>query len=68
MITASCPRCASRIEIQVNPEVGQPLKCQNCQTVLVITWLYPVCLDYLDDSRPAQPDAGQQPEVGKPTV
>lgn len=68
MITASCPQCANRIEIQVNPEVGQQLRCQNCQAPLVITWLYPVCLDFLDESLPDQPKAGQRPEVGKPTV
>lgn len=66
MITASCPQCASRIDIQANPEVGLQLRCPNCQTALVVTWLYPVCLDFLDESHSNQPETGQQPEAGKP--
>jgi hypothetical protein len=52
MINASCPQCASRIEILKNPKVGQYIQCQQCQTNLVITWLYPISLDFIEESGP----------------
>ena len=60
MISACCPHCNGPIEIQGNPEVGQQVKCPNCLAVLVITWLYPLCLDFLEESLTNQP-----PEVGE---
>jgi hypothetical protein len=63
MISACCPHCNSPIEIQGNPEVGQQVKCQKCLTMLVITWLYPLCLDFLDEPLTNQPKTAQRPEV-----
>ena len=66
MILASCPQCARRIEIHSNPEIGQQVECQDCQTVLVVTWLYPVCLDFLDESAFNHPKPDPQQGSDRP--
>lgn len=46
MITASCPECDNDIFFEETPEIGQVLICLNCQTVLEVTWLFPISLDF----------------------
>lgn len=45
MITASCPECENDIFFDETPEIGQVLICVNCESVLEVTWLFPICLD-----------------------
>ena len=46
MITASCPECTRKINLDSTPEIIQLLKCSYCQNVLEVTWLFPIILDY----------------------
>ena len=48
MITASCPECQQKINLSSDPEIGQPITCQYCNTMLEVVWLFPIFLDYMD--------------------
>jgi hypothetical protein len=50
MVMISCPECQQRIDLVSDPNIGQQTTCQSCNTDFVVTWLFPVNLDYLDDS------------------
>lgn len=62
MITVSCPECKNGINLDSSPEIGQLTKCTSCQTVLEVTWLYPISLDYQE--QPLAPEY-PNPEVLK---
>lgn len=68
MITASCPECASLIKFSDSPKIGQRFQCGNCSTVLVVTWLYPLSLDFIEEqgSPPPKPsETGPMDKVVK---
>jgi uncharacterized protein YbaR (Trm112 family) len=46
MITATCPECKHLVNLVSMPEIGQQLKCVNCNEMLEVTWLLPLCLNY----------------------
>lgn len=48
MIIVSCPECQQKINLGSDPEIGQPVTCQSCNTMLEVVWLFPVFLDYID--------------------
>lgn len=48
MITVLCPECQQKINLGPNPEIGQPVICQSCNTMLEVVWLFPVFIDYMD--------------------
>jgi len=54
MITVNCPECKNIIQINSTPEIGHLVQCGSCQTVLEVTWLYPVSLDYQEQPFPAK--------------
>ena len=57
MVTVACLDCGQPIELNPNPEIGQRVTCQSCTVELEVTWLFPVCLDYLENTQeiPAYP-------------
>lgn len=48
MINTICPECQQRIQFDSEPKIGQKLICQTCNTALLVTWLFPISLDFLD--------------------
>lgn len=52
MVIVSCPECENRIHLDSKPVIGQRAACEDCQTVFEVTWLFPICLDYLDYEKP----------------
>jgi uncharacterized protein YbaR (Trm112 family) len=61
MITISCPECQQKIDLDSDPKIGQHITCQSCKTDFQVTWLFPICLDYLEIS-----DQVSTPPDGKP--
>ena len=48
MVTILCPECQQPIDLVSDLNIGQQATCQSCNTDFVVTWLFPVNLDYLD--------------------
>ena len=48
MVTISCPECQQPIDLVSNLNIGQQATCKSCNTDFVVTWLFPINLDYLD--------------------
>ena len=48
MVRISCPECQQQIDLVSDLNIGQQATCQSCNTNFVVTWLFPVSLDYLD--------------------
>ncbi len=48
MVTISCPEFRQTIDLDVNLKIGQQAACQFCHTDFMGTWLFPICLDYLE--------------------
>jgi hypothetical protein len=51
-ILVSCPECKQSIELNSDLIVGQHATCPSCNTELVVTWLFPICLDYQETKEP----------------
>ena len=51
-VSISCPECEHSIELNADLIVGQQATCQSCHTELVVTWLFPICLDYQETKEP----------------
>ena len=49
MITILCPECQKPIELDSDLKIGQQTTCQLCDTELIVTWLFPISLDYLEN-------------------
>jgi hypothetical protein len=47
-VTIVCPECQQPIHLQAELVVGLQTICQACGTDFVVTWLFPICLDYLE--------------------
>jgi uncharacterized protein YbaR (Trm112 family) len=58
MVKVACPECQQRIDLDSEPKIGQHITCQSCKTEFQVTWLFPICLDYLEitEQIPASPD------------
>ena len=56
MIHGICPVCKSRIEIEIEPDLGIRVSCPDCTVTYEVTWLYPITLDYLETNEPDQKD------------
>lgn len=52
MVTIPCPKCCQSIDLESEQNIGQPVICTSCHTLLEVTWLFPVCLDYPEASEP----------------
>ena len=63
MITVQCPQCQQEIKFGSNPEIGQQIICLSCDTVLIVVWLYPMSLDYMENPVRTSADLGSN--VGK---
>lgn len=48
-----CPECHEQIVLTSGLEIGQQVTCQGCNEGLVVVWLFPVCLDYLETKEQA---------------
>ena len=48
MVTISCPECQQQIDLISDLSIGQQATCQSCNTDFVVTWLFPIYLDYLE--------------------
>ena len=48
MVTVLCPECQQRIDLVSDLCIGQQATCQSCNTDFVVTWLFPISLDYLE--------------------
>jgi lysine biosynthesis protein LysW len=49
MPNVNCPSCLADFAINGDPEVGQLVVCPRCETQLVIVWLYPLEVDFVDE-------------------
>ncbi len=49
MIIAECPSCGAEIRVGSRPTMGQQLVCRDCQTLLKVSWLSPLELDWADE-------------------
>jgi hypothetical protein len=54
MLTVTCPQCQRQIDLDSDPEIGQCLICKSCHAILEVTWLFPVDVDFLENSDPKQ--------------
>lgn len=50
MIEAKCPSCKATIRLSSDPVIGQRVTCMKCHTELEVVWLYPVGLDWVDET------------------
>jgi hypothetical protein len=59
-VNTSCPECQQKLVLDYNLYVGQQMTCQNCHKDLVVTWLFPLCLDATEakDQNSVDPDLG----------
>ncbi len=49
MPTVKCPTCLAVFAIAPDPEIGQLVVCPQCDTQLIIVWLYPLEVDFVDE-------------------
>lgn len=50
MIEARCPSCRAAVRLNSDPVIGQRVTCLKCHTELEVVWLYPVDLDWVDET------------------
>ncbi len=50
MISVPCPNCKQQIDMDIDLKIGKRVTCQACNMDLVVTWLFPVSLDFLEIS------------------
>jgi hypothetical protein len=62
MIT-KCPNCKGDIEVREDPAIGLQLLCRHCSTEFVVTWLFPLTLDLVDNNATAYRDVVNRDEV-----
>ena len=53
VLTPRCPECKSMIDIANIPVIGEVILCPDCKREFIVTWLYPITLDY--DNQEALP-------------
>jgi lysine biosynthesis protein LysW len=49
MVVATCPQCQNKIGLSMPVVLGQKLTCSVCSVSLEVVWLYPICLDYVEN-------------------
>ena len=49
MIKSVCQSCNSEIDIGDRPEIGQIVRCPECEVTLEVVWLFLVALDFVVD-------------------
>ena len=55
---ATCPACGSRIQLRKMPRRGHVITCQDCASMLVVTRLAPLKLDWaFEEPFEENPDA-----------
>ena len=61
-IKSICPECQQPITLAPDLAVGQQTTCQDCHVDLVVTWLFPLCLDTTETKEQVSvyPDIGFQ--------
>ena len=62
MITVACPECQEQIKFGSNPEINQQITCPSCNTVLIVTWLYPISLEYPENPGQTSAESGNNVE------
>jgi hypothetical protein len=60
IIKSKCPECQQPISLGPGLVVGQRTTCLDCHIDLVVTWLFPLCLDTNEakDQLSVYPDTG----------
>ena len=48
IFTVACPECQQPIDLEAELVVGLQTQCQTCGTDFVVTWLFPISLDYIE--------------------
>lgn len=43
-----CPKCAHKVDLGDDPEIGQRCQCADCRSDLVVVWLNPIELSIVD--------------------
>jgi len=56
MPKVTCPSCLAVFAVSVDPEVGQLVVCPQCEAQLVIVWLYPLEVDFVDEMIQSEAD------------
>lgn len=46
MTYAECPNCDQMVLVGPKPRIGQKVECKNCKTMLEVSWLDPLELDW----------------------
>ncbi len=54
-LTAVCPECAEQITFRTNPPLHYLLLCPHCETILMVTAVSPLQLDWAFEE-PLSPD------------
>lgn len=62
MVTIICPECQQSIKLNSDLIVGQQTICQHCDTDFVVTWLFPLCLDFLETKEQIEASPGGSEE------
>lgn len=56
MPKVKCPSCLAVFALNVDPEVGQLVVCPQCEAQLMIVWLYPLEVDFVDEMIASEAD------------
>ena len=46
MSYAECPNCDQLVQVNPKPRIGQKVECKFCKTMLEVSWLDPIELDW----------------------
>jgi len=61
MPKVKCPSCLAVFAVNDDPDVGQLVVCPQCETQLVIVWLYPLEVDFVDELIAGEADLDAEP-------
>lgn len=61
MHTSSCPKCEEQVVLGSDPKISQLVVCQSCKTELIVTWLFPIVVDYQESEKNTSDEQGENP-------